>query len=202
MRRKAQRDRAAAALGERLRTADRELSLPPGLWERVSAEPPVARIGAPAPRPRRPSRLVAGFAVLAVTVGLIALGAWWLARPGAPAPGSAVPGAGSGTPLTVFNAEAPCRSLRTMECGLRLARDPYARYADDDNAAGRVWNGDRVGAQCVVSDGTLVEDESGITSTRWYLVTTANGVRGWLPGVRTRNTVDIRDCTPAEAGIR
>ncbi|MDF2273574.1 hypothetical protein P2Q00_50635, partial [Streptomyces coacervatus] len=67
---------------------------------------------------------------------------------------------------------------------------------------GKVWHGDRLAATCVIADGTLIQDESGITSTRWYLVSTAAGIRGWLPGVRTRNSTEIRTCTAAEARSR
>jgi hypothetical protein len=101
---------------------------------------------------------------------------------------------GQHTTLTVYNVEKPCRPLRTLECALRLAKDPHARYAAVDNTVGRVWHGNRVTALCVVTNGTLVTDETGMTSTRWYLVETAAGVQGWLPGVRTRNTIEVRVC--------
>lgn len=186
------REDVAERLRETLRAADREMGLPPGLWDRISTAPrPVAR-----PARRLSSRLLAAGALTAAAcaVAAVALGVWWLTRPGAP--DTAAPAVS----LTVHNAEAPCRPLRTLECALRLARDPHARYSADGNSAGRVWHGDRVAAVCVVTDGRLVEDESGITSTRWYLVTTGGGARGWLPGVRTRNTEEVRLCTPEETG--
>jgi hypothetical protein len=189
-------DDVAAALRDRLRAADQEIVPPPGLWERVST-PPAA---APA-RPghwRRAWYAAVSAAAIVTAVALIAVGAWWLERPGQSPPAVPAPAA----TLTVYNAETPCEPLRTMECALRLARDPYAPYASAANSAGRVWHGDRLAAICVIIDGTLVQDESGITSTRWYLVTTPEGTRGWLPGVRTRNTTDIRACTAAEARVR
>lgn len=96
--------------------------------------------------------------------------------------------------ITVYNSEKACRTGRSLECALRLAKDPHAKYAARDNAAGRVWHGDGLGARCVVTDGRMVRDEAGITSTRWYLVTSGQGVRGWLPGVRTRNTHEVPVC--------
>ncbi|MEZ0091970.1 hypothetical protein [Streptacidiphilus sp. EB129] len=202
MRRTAGRDETASVLRERLRAADEQIALPPGLWERIQtssaqdARP--ARVREPLPR-RRPFGGAVGAAALVFTVCAIAAGGWWLERP-ASRPDMAAGGPPVPT-LTVYNAQAPCRPLRTMECALGLALDPYAPYSGA-NAAGKVWHGDLVQAQCVVTDGTLVEDESGITSTRWYLVSTSGGTRGWLPGVRTRNTIDIRTCTPAEASVR
>ena len=208
MRRRTRREDVAAALRERLQAADQSLTVPPDLWDRIRTPPATTlagvapptrrrpRFGA-GPRPRQAFRVVVGATALALAIGSIATGAWWLSRPVPSAPATAA--ADGAIPLTVYNAETACRPLRTQECALGLARDPYARYSAPGNAAGKVWNGDRVAASCVVTDGTLVEDEAGVTSRRWYLVATADGVRGWLPGVRTRNTTDVRDCTPAEA---
>ncbi|MDI5964503.1 hypothetical protein [Streptantibioticus silvisoli] len=176
-----------AALRERLLAADREITVPAGLFERVTAAPAAA--GGPGQRHRTAGWVVA--AVVAVCV--LAIGCRLLIRP----PGSQAAVRPAPT-LTVYNAEAPCRALRTMECALRLARDPHGRYAAAGNGAGEVWHGDRLGVTCVVTDGTLVLDESGITSRRWYLVATAAGVRGWLPGVRTRNTTPVPDCDAAQ----
>ncbi|GAB2969545.1 hypothetical protein GCM10023080_036020 [Streptomyces pseudoechinosporeus] len=185
-------DRVASLLRDRLRAADEEIETPPGLWERVrSAETPRRRtaIGA---------RLRTGWAVAAaaVLVCAVALGAWWLVRPTDGTPADRGPFDAS---VTVFNAEAPCRPLRTLECALRLAKDPYAEYAAPGNTVGRVWHGDRLAAACVVTRGTLVTDESGISSTRWYLVRNREGAEGWLPGVRTRNTTELRTCSADEA---
>lgn len=206
MSRRTQRDEVAAVLRERLLAADRDIVPPAGLWERVGAPAVTAR----PPEQRRRPRPFAGLgltlrvAALALGVGAIVAGAWWLtARPAAgPATGPAAPAATSAVPLTVYNAEAACRPLRTLECALRLAADPHAPYAAPDNTVGRVWHGDRVSGSCVVTDGTLVQDESGVTSTRWYLVRTVGGATGWLPGVRTRNTVDIPVCGATEAALR
>ncbi|MBC9728203.1 hypothetical protein [Streptomyces sp. TRM68367] len=185
-------DRVAALLRERLRAADEEIATPPGLWDRVRA---------PDPPPRRAAlgaRLRLGWAVAAaVLVSAVVLGSWWLVRPVGRTPPSGP--ARFASTVTVFNAERPCRPLRTLECALRLAKDPYGDYADPGNSAGRVWHGDRLAAACVVTRGTMVRDESGITSTRWYLVRTGAGVEGWLPGVRTRNTVHVPVCSEGEA---
>jgi hypothetical protein len=184
-------DRVAALLRDRLRAADEEIETPPGLWENIQS--------ADAARRRRSTigpRLRLGWAVAAAAalVCAVALGAWWLVRPTAGTPA----GPRFDVTVTVFNAEEPCRSMRTMECALRLAKDPYAEYAAPGNSAGRVWHGDRLSAACVVTRGTLVEDESGVTSTRWYLVRAREGVEGWLPGVRTRNSAEVPTCSAAE----
>jgi hypothetical protein len=210
MRRKAQRDEVAAVLRDRLQAADRDIAVPEDLWERVRTPSVVVR---PEP-PRVRSRPLLASVGLALGVAAVAAGTWWAVGAGRSAP-TADPArsAAAGRPtvrLTVYNAEAACRPLRTMECALRLAQDPYAPYAAADNTAGKVWHGDRVAATCVVTDGRMVQDESGVTSTRWYLVSTgagtgdstAGGVAGWLPGVRTRNTVDIPTCTAAQAALR
>lgn len=191
-------DVAVAVLRERLRAADEAIEVPHGLWDRVRADAPTGR------RQRWTRRLTAltlpggsrsrlTLVVAAALVGAVTLGAWWLVRPAAqhrPVP----PSGARGVSVTVHNAESACRELRTLECALRVAKDPYERYAAPGNRAARVWHGDPLEALCVVVDGTLVEDEKGITSTRWYLVRTALGVEGWLPGVRTRNTAEVPDC--------
>ncbi|MEV8020295.1 hypothetical protein AB0O76_28930 [Streptomyces sp. NPDC086554] len=191
-------DAAVAVLRERLRAADEAIEVPHGLWDRIQADSPTGR------HRHRPYRIaVLGkpgghrprltFVVAAALVGAIALGTWWLVRPGGqdrPTP----PSGTRGVTITVHNAESACRELRTLECALRVAKDPYERYAAPGNRAARVWHGDRLEARCVVTDGTLVQDEKGITSTRWYLVRTALGAEGWLPGVRTRNSVEVPDC--------
>ncbi|MFF8900711.1 hypothetical protein ACF082_24940 [Streptomyces lydicus] len=181
-------DDAEALLRARLRRADEQIETPPGLWDRVreaggAREPAAAR-----PR-RRPYALVL---VVAAAVAAVALGVWWLVRPG---PVDVRP---AGPPptvrLTVHNSETACRGGRLQECALRLAKDPHAPYAARGNSAGRVWHGDVLAARCVVTDGRLVRDEAGLTSTRWYLVTNGQGVEGWLPGVRTRNTHEVPVC--------
>ncbi|KAF4405120.1 MULTISPECIES: hypothetical protein [Streptomyces] len=188
-------EETAAALRERLRAADESIGTPAGLWDRVGATAPAAPVRRPS-LPRRLPPLVAGAA--AVLVALVVLGTWWLARPDRADGPPAGPGP---VTVTVHNAEEACRELRTVECSLRLAKDPYAVYAAEGNRAGRVWHGDSMTALCVVADGTLVEDEEGVSSSRWYLVS-ENGVEGWLPGVRTRNTAEVRTCTAEESRRR
>jgi hypothetical protein len=183
-----------AALRERLRSADEEIDVPAGLWDRIR---PPAQAALPARRRTvglpRPAVAVA---LAATVVVAVALGAWWLT--GISTGGQAPPAGTPAVSLRVYNAEAQCRELRTTECALRLARDPHRPYAASGNRAGMVWHGDRLTARCVISDGVMLRDESGITSARWYLVRTEDGTEGWLPGVRTRNAVEIPDCAAGE----
>ncbi|WP_194238717.1 hypothetical protein [Streptomyces spongiae] len=175
-------DHVAALLRTRLRAADEAIEMPAGLWESVRTA---------TPRPRQWPRL----ALASALVTVVLLGGWWFVRPsGDPSPSD------GGVTVTVHNAERACRELRTLECALRLAKDPYEEYAAEDNRAGRVWHGDRLAAVCVITRGTLVEDEAGVTSTRWYLVRTQKGVTGWLPGVRTRNSAHVTTCSPDRTG--
>jgi hypothetical protein len=124
--------------------------------------------------------------VLAVSAGVGSLHRPDAARPATRGTGGLV--------LEVYNAERPCQSLRTIECGLGVYRDP--RNQAPDQVVARVWHGDRVTVGCVVPDGFRVTDEDGVSSTRWYRVSTASGATGYLPGVRTRNTTEVALCPP------
>lgn len=188
-------DDAVALLRERLHRADQAIGTPPGLWERVRRTPSERRAVAFIPLRRRPP---ATAFVVAAAVAAVTLGVWWAVRPGGGEPRPAAPPT---VPVAVYNTEPVCRGSHTLECGLRLAKDPYRRYADGANAAGRVWHGDVLAARCVVTDGVLVRDEQGLTSTRWYRVSTARGETGWLPGVRTRNTREVPVCTARESKL-
>ncbi|MYT15348.1 hypothetical protein GTY76_23645 [Streptomyces sp. SID4951] len=187
-------DDAEALLRARLRLADEQIETPPGLWDRIR-DPGTEQVPAVVPLSQRRPRMV--MLVVAAAVAAVALGVWWLVRPG---PVTLQP---AGPPptvkITVHNSERACRTGRSLECALRLANDPHAKYAGRGNSAGRVWHGDALAARCVVTDGRMVRDEAGITSTRWYLVTSGQGVRGWLPGVRTRNTREVPECP---AGVK
>ncbi|SFC82313.1 hypothetical protein [Streptomyces aidingensis] len=189
------REQTAELVRARLAEAEDSVVVPPDLWQRMRAGPvyPPRRRSWP-----RPAALAASLAAglgAAVAVAAVAAGAWWLAGP---RPGTAPAAAPETVPLTVYNAERACRPLRVIECSLHLAADPYGVYAEPGNHTGRVWHGDTVTARCVIGDGTLLTDESGVSSRRWYLVTTEDGTQGWLPGARTRNTVEVRLCTEDE----
>ncbi|PJN31670.1 hypothetical protein CG747_43985 [Streptomyces sp. CB02959] len=189
-----------ALLRAKLRAADEEIETPGGLWERVK-EPVAGASSAGAPAPggrfavawwpqRHPYAVVVA---VAAAVAAVVLGVWWvLLRPGATDVRPAGPP--RTVPLTVYNSEAACRSPHTLECALRLAEDPHRAYAARGNTAGRVWHGEVLAARCVVTDGQLVRDEEGVTSSRWYRVRTGEGEEGWLPGVRTRNTREVPEC--------
>ncbi|MGW3013328.1 hypothetical protein ACWC9R_31565 [Streptomyces sp. NPDC001219] len=187
-------DDAETLLRARLRLADEQIETPAGLWDRIR-EPGTARRPEVVPLPRRRPRWVVPVVAAAVTA--VVLGVWWLVRPGLVSLQPAGPD--PKVRITVYNSEQACRTGRSLECALRLANDPRARYAARGNSAGRVWHGDVLSARCVVTDGRMVRDEAGVTSSRWYLVTSGQGVRGWLPGVRTRNTREVPECP---AGVR
>jgi serine/threonine-protein kinase len=87
-----------------------------------------------------------------------------------------------GAPLRVFNVEKPCQRSKALTCRLGLAGDPYGRY-NAQNVTARVRHGDRLVAECYITDGTPVRAEKGLASTRWYRVRTPSQT-AWLPGVR------------------
>ncbi|MCF3965064.1 hypothetical protein, partial [Streptomyces fuscigenes] len=166
--------------------ADDTIAVPHGLWERVRAAPEQAP-----PRRRLAGRPLAAV-LAAVVVVAVALGSWLVVRPDGG--GGPVPPAGSRpVVITVYNVERDCRQPRTANCALRVAVDPHARYAAPGNRAGAVWNGDRLTASCAV-EGTTVRDEVGHASARWYRVRGPHGLKGWLPGVRTRDAGAVPDC--------
>lgn len=72
-------DDAEALLRARLRLADEQIETPPGLWDRIR-EPGTAQPPAVVPLPRRRPRMVV--LVVAAAVAAVALGVWWLVRPG------------------------------------------------------------------------------------------------------------------------
>lgn len=206
-----QRTGSAAALRERLLAADAEMDVPEGLWERVRAGDTAAEPAPAGPSPSAPSRAAGALsaparlrakrhgplvltAVAAGAVTLIATGAWWLASPGTEPARPAGPRA----TLSVHNTEASCQARRVHECALRVAEDPYARYAAPGNRAALVWHRDRLTAECTVTDGALVKDEKGTASTSWYLVRTEDGAEGWLPGVRARGADGVPTCSDSQ----
>lgn len=209
------REETAAALREQLRDADAAIEVPDGLWERVRApREDITPAASPGRAPGRRPLPVAVIAVAAAAVVLVLCGTWWLVSPSTgtgsvqgsaadrPPSGADEPGR-RGVTLRVHNVEKACRELRTLECALRVAKNPYEPYADPGNAAGRVWHGDELTATCVVTDGRLLTDEKGLSSTRWYRVEKSGdgegkGFEGWLPGVRTRNSTDVPLCSAAE----
>ncbi|SCK06974.1 hypothetical protein [Streptomyces sp. WMMB 322] len=213
------REETAAALREQLRDAEAAIEVPDGLWERVRTPredvTPAASTGRAGGRARRPLPMTV-IAVAAAAVVLVLCGTWWLVAPstgsgsvqgpsgGKPSSGADAPARPGAVTLRVHNVEKACRELRTLECALRVAKNPYEPYGDPGNSAGRVWHGDELTATCVVTDGRLLTDEEGLSSTRWYRVEKAAGggggkrFEGWLPGVRTRNSTEVRLCSDAE----
>jgi serine/threonine-protein kinase len=87
-----------------------------------------------------------------------------------------------GAPLRVYNVEVACQRSMSLTCRLGLAGDPYAKYRAD-NVTARVRHGDRLVAECYITDGTPVRAEKGQPSARWYRVRTPS-TTAWLPAVR------------------
>ncbi|GAA0443099.1 anti-sigma factor [Streptomyces olivaceiscleroticus] len=182
---------AETILRERLRAADEEIQPPPGLWARIAESAPAP--GAPrSPLSylrRRPQLMTTLFVVAALALGF---GVWRLVGTGGERP--APPGPGTGLAVTVHHSDPTCEKARTDRCALRLARDPHQAYSAPGNAAGRVWNGDRLATECVITDGRLVRDRNGAPSHRWYRVTSVEGDEGWLPAVHTRDVQQVPLC--------
>ena len=118
---------------------------------------------------------------------------WWrLAAAGAAAVAAIVAGALAFAPndpssarrttVTVFNAEVACQRSPSDDCRLGLAGDPHAMYAPA-NIVDRVRHGERLVADCYVSNARTVTAEDGRKSDRWYRVRARSG-EAWLPAVR------------------
>jgi hypothetical protein len=177
-------EQVAAQVRARIVAAENRIPVPPDLMQRVTASTPRPEFERPARR--WSTMIVAVAAVLGLLCGVAGAVVYFHRDARATMPAS------TDVAVTVFNAEVPCEPLRTIECSLGVQSDPY-RPAPEKVVA-RVWHGDTVTAICVVADGKRVLDESGVSSTRWYRVRTAKGVIGYLPGVRTRNSVEIQVC--------
>ncbi|POX37156.1 hypothetical protein C3486_29900 [Streptomyces sp. Ru73] len=182
---------AETILRERLRAADEEIQPPPGLWTRIAESAPAP--GAPrSPLSylrRRPQLMTALFVVAALA---LAFGVWRLVGTSGERP--APPGPGTGLQLTAHNSDPACAKNRTQRCALRLARDPHQAYSAPGNAAGQVWNNDRLATECVVNNGRMVRDSTGAISDRWYRVTSLDGDEGWLPAVHARDVRQVPLC--------
>ncbi|MBT0772060.1 helix-turn-helix domain-containing protein [Kineosporia sp. J2-2] len=135
--------------------------------------------------------------VTTLLVVLVAGLLWQVAVTGeetARTPGARIGADVEGTSIQVFNVEKPCRSQHIRECALSLSRSPW-NPTGEENVAGRVWHDDQLITDCVISDGRLITDETGVSSHRWYHVKApAGGVIGWLPAVRTRSDQDVPPC--------
>jgi hypothetical protein len=213
-------DALTGLLRSRLREADRSITVPPDLLQRVMARQPGEHSapdpGGPVPqgpvpqgsaphgsdvhgsvppvRSRLRRRMFAVGAVAAVALVTAALTALpWLLSHGSSRP---VPAAqpGQAVVLHVYNVRPDCRQpAREPKCGLDLAGGALAPDPAGP-AVGQVWNGDALRTDCVDPEGPPTTDGAGMTSTRWYHVTTTSGSTGWLPGVRTRNSTEVPLC--------
>jgi hypothetical protein len=191
-----ERDASREAVGAELRTRiaafDDATLPPPGLFERVTAPADRHHVrNAVAGRGRWSTMVLAAVAVTCVVLGLVA-GIGWQRRQLKPQDAAGT----HGVEMTVYNAEAACQPLRTIECGLSVRPNPY-RLTQEAPVA-RLWHGDHFVADCVVVDGKRMNDEAGVTSSRWYKIRTADGAVGFLPAVRTHNTVEVAVCAPSE----
>jgi hypothetical protein len=150
-------DDVAADLRLRMVSFDHRVQPPPDLFARVVAARPVRR---------RRARWSVGTLAAAGIAGLVlavSVGVGWMyrsraaqpaqpAQPPRPTHATYSTQAGGGLVLQVYNAERPCRKLRTVECGLGVYRDP--RHPAPEQVVARVWHGDRVTVHCVVADGS------------------------------------------------
>jgi transcriptional regulator with XRE-family HTH domain len=101
-------------------------------------------------------------------------------------------------PVRVFNVEGDCKALkeRLPACGLGLARNPYLKYGAENEVAHRVWHNDVLTADCILYDGAMVRDETGVETTRWFRVRLNDvpGGHAWLPAVRTHDSPNLPTC--------
>jgi hypothetical protein len=176
------REETAEELRRRVHALDDRLEPPADLFERISS--PRWRSGR---RTAVPLMVAAAVTVCALVLGVAAGAAWMRHRQ---APQSLHPGSSVG--MVVYNAEKPCQNLRTIECALSVTSDP--RHPAPDKVVARVWHGDKVTATCVIPDGVRIVDEEGVSTNRWYRIVTADGITGYLAGIRTHNTVEVALC--------
>jgi hypothetical protein len=186
------RDAVAAELRARMTAFDRATVPPPELYERVTAPTGHGEPSSAPGRRRWSSLVLAATAVITLIVGLV-VGIGWQRRQQSPQVADS-----TGVAMTVYNTERACQRLRTIECGLGVRRSPY-QPLNTELPVARVWHGDVVVTDCVVLDGPRISDEDGVSSNRWYKIRTAKGVVGFLPAVRTHNTVEVKVCSAADA---
>ncbi|MEU9037877.1 serine/threonine-protein kinase [Streptomyces sp. NPDC048352] len=175
------------------------------LLARIAAGRQGQREAAPARRPAGLRRW-ARAAVLAVAAcGAVGAAVWsYAGRPGAP---GTADGSGAGpSRIRVFNAERACqeRADRDPQCSLGLAVDPTRPYTAGNVAPARVWHGDVLEADCRLTRGEVVIDESDMRSTHWFRVRLPGAdarERAWLPEVRTKDRPALPHC-PAPAAAR
>ncbi|MFE2286358.1 serine/threonine-protein kinase [Streptomyces sp. NPDC059443] len=101
--------------------------------------------------------------------------------------------------IQVFNADATCRQHpdRAAQCSLGLAIDPMRAYTVENVVPTRVWNGDVLDADCLLSDGTPIIDETDTVSADWFRVHLPAGsprTTAWLPAVRTKDRPALPAC--------
>ncbi|MFI6344985.1 helix-turn-helix domain-containing protein [Streptomyces sp. NPDC050560] len=97
----------------------------------------------------------------------------------------------------VFNVEKACRgSDHLPACSIGLAKNPRKKYDADNVVTHRVWHNDVLVADCVLYEGTMVADETGVTSSRWLRVrlNDAPGGHAWLSAVRTHDSPALPTC--------
>ncbi|OLE20121.1 MAG: hypothetical protein AUG49_26080 [Catenulispora sp. 13_1_20CM_3_70_7] len=101
-------------------------------------------------------------------------------------------------PIHVFNVDGDCatQTQRLYICSIGLAKTPNAYRTRDDVVAHRVWHGDVLNTDCMVTNGVRVQDEHTTSTTDWYRVRLPDAPGGiaWLPAVRTHDNPVLPLC--------
>lgn len=94
-------------------------------------------------------------------------------------------------PIHVFDVDGDCatQTQRVYVCSMGLAKSPNAYRTPNDVVTHRVWHGDVLMTDCIVTNGIRITDEKGTGSYDWYRIRLPDvpGGVAWLPAVRTRD---------------
>lgn len=101
-------------------------------------------------------------------------------------------------PIHVFDIDGDCatQTRRDYPCSMGLAKSPNAYLTTNDVVAHRVWHGDVLMTDCMVTNGIRITDEKGVGSYAWYRIRLPDvpGGIAWLPAVRTHDNPVLPLC--------